>query len=472
MLRLNSPDSIKKRMRYAQLTLVILMLIPAVLAIGLMWQNSQRYHKVIAHVEEISRLNPVIKDELLSSMMDVVSGRKRFAEGSQYQILEKARQQLDKLIESGEASRVELEVSRRLLRTLETYVNKLGQSNTVDEQIAVNEEIGNVASLFLDMLQNAVNVEIKASMEASLNMQAGIKTALLVEICLLLVSLAVAFVTQTRMSRAIRVPLSRLENFANQIAGGQLSVRAEEAEVEELKTLSIRLNTMAEKLEQLMDQNRREQENLKKSELRTLQAQITPHFLYNTLDAIVWLAEAGQTSQVIEITNSLSDFYRISLNNGKDWVGIREEWEHLQGYLRIQKIRYRDILRYELSISEDLREQQMLKLLIQPLVENAIYHGIKNRRSGGLVRVEARKVGARLMVTVSDSGLGMDEQRLNEIRQALSRDDVLGPERGYGLYNVDKRIKLYYGQEEGLDLISSPGEGTRVSFSVPLRESK
>lgn len=334
-------------MRYGQMSLVILMLIPAVLAISLMWQNSQRYHRVISHVEEISRLNPIIHDELLSSMMDVVSGRKRFSEGGQYQILEKANRQLDSLIESGEASRVELEVSRRLLGTLQGYVDKLGQSRTVDEQIAVNDEIGNVASLFLDMLQNAVNAEIKASAVASQRMQTGIRTALIVEICLLLASLAVAYLTQTRMSRAIRVPLNRLENFANRIAGGQLSERAEEVEVEELRTLSKRLNTMAAKLEQLMEQNRREQENLKKSELRALQAQITPHFLYNTLDAIVWLAESGQSSQVIEITNSLSDFFRISLNNGKDWVSIREEWEHLQGYLRIQKIRYRDILRYE-----------------------------------------------------------------------------------------------------------------------------
>lgn len=466
-----TPDSIKRRMRFAQLSLVVLMLIPAVLAIGLMWENSQRYHRVISHVEEISRLNPVIRDELLSSMMDVVSGRKRFSEGGQYQILEKANSQLDSLIESGEASRVELEVSRRLLGTLEGYVDRLGQSRTVDEQIAVNDEIGNVANLFLDMLQNAVNVEIKASAIASQRMQSGIRTALAVEILLLLVSLVVAYLTQTRMSSAIRVPLSRLENFANRIAGGQLSERAEEVEVEELSTLSKRLNTMAAKLEQLMEQNRREQENLKKSELRTLQAQITPHFLYNTLDAIVWLAEAGQTSQVIEITNSLSDFFRISLNNGKDWVSIREEWEHLQGYLRIQKIRYRDILRYELEIDEGLKEQQMLKLLIQPLVENAIYHGIKNRRSGGLVRVEARMAGGNLRVTVADSGVGMEEQRLREVRLSLLTGDVAGSNSGYGLYNVDKRIKLYYAQDRGLEITSVPGGGTTVVFSVPLRDS-
>ena len=470
MFLFRSPDSIRKRMRYAQMTLVVLMLIPAVLSIGLMWQNSQRYHRVISQVEEITRLNPIIQDELLTSMMDIVSGRKRFNEAGQYGILQKANAQLDNLIESGEASRIELEVSRRILGTLESYVDRLGLSATVDEQIAVNDEIGNVANLFLDMLQNAVNAEITASAAASRRMQEGIRTALIVEICLLVISLLVAWITQSRMSKAIRVPLSRLENFSNRIAIGQLKERAEEADVEELRTLTRSLNTMAFKLEQLIEQNRREQENLKKSELRTLQAQITPHFLYNTLDAIVWLAEAGQASQVIEITNSLSDFFRISLNNGKDWVSIQEEWEHLQGYLTIQKIRYRDILRYELELDENLKEQKMLKLLIQPLVENAIYHGIKNRRVGGLVKVEARQQDGFLCVAVSDSGIGMDEKRLEEVRDALSSSEASNTETGYGLYSVDKRIKLYYNQDTGLVIKSRPGQGTHVSFSVPLRE--
>ncbi len=469
MALFHSPDSLRKRMRHAQLTLVLLMLIPAILAISLMWQQSQRYHRAITHVEEISRLNPIIQNDLLNSMMDIVSGRKRFSQGEQYQILEEAKARLDLLIESGEASRLELEVSRRILGTLQSYVDRLGQSATVDEQIAINDEINNVAMLFLDMLQNAVNAEIKASAIASHRMQVEIRTALIFEVCLLAVSLIVAWITQSTLSQAIRVPLNKLENFANHIAGGQLSERAQDSDVEELRNLTLRLNTMAFKLEQLMEQNREEQENLKKSELRALQAQITPHFLYNTLDAIVWLAEAGQTRQVIEITNALSNFFRISLNNGRDWITIGEEWLHLEGYLIIQKIRYRDILRYELKIDESLKEQKMLKLLIQPLVENAIYHGIKSRRIGGLVRVEAKQADGHLNVCVSDNGIGMDEKRLEEVKNALSSAESSTAETGYGLYSVDKRIKLYYSQETGLTIRSSPGEGTHVSFSVPLK---
>jgi two-component system sensor histidine kinase YesM len=227
---------------------------------------------------------------------------------------------------------------------------------------------------------------------------------------------------------------------------------------------------MAFKLERLMEEYRKEQENLKKSELRALQAQITPHFLYNTLDAIVWLAEAGHTQRVIEITNAMSDFFRISLNNGKDWVSIGEEWEHLQGYLTIQKIRYRDILRYELEIDGELRQYQMLKLLIQPLVENAIYHGIKNRRSGGTVRVTAKQLDNRLCVSVADNGVGMNDERLAALRSTLAASEWTEAGEGYGLFSVDKRIKLYYSQEIGLTIESEPDGGTRVGFSVPLRE--
>lgn len=462
-------DSLKGRMRSAQMVLVALMLIPALMAISLMWVYARDYHSVIAHMADISGLRPVIQEELLTEVMDIVSGRKRFAEGNQFDTLKKARRELDVLIESDAASRIELEVSRRLLGTLDTYVQTLGEVGTVDEQIRVNDEIINVAVLFLDMLQEAVNAEINAAAEESAKMQFVVRTTLLIEIGLLIVSLCFAAVTQSSLSKAVRVPLSRLETFAGRIAGGELSVRAKEPDVQELRSLTQSLNTMAFKLEQLMEQNRKEQENLKKSELKALQAQITPHFLYNTLDAIVWLAEAGRNKQVIEITNALSNFFRLSLNNGKDWVSIGEEWEHLEGYLTIQKIRYRDILQYELQIDESLKQQQMLKLLIQPLVENSLYHGIKNRRGGGTIRVQAKRNGKQLTVTVSDSGAGMTQAQLSQVRNALGAPEATAAETGYGLYSVDKRIKLYYNQDTGLSIDSSEGEGTVVSFSVPIR---
>ena len=464
-----SKDSLRARMRNAQTVLVVLMLVPALIAIVLMMVYAWNYHSVIEHMADISSLRPIIQEELHTEIMDVVSGRKRFSEGKAFETLDKARHALDELIESDAASRIELEVSRRILGTLHSYVETLGEGGPVDAQMRLNDEINNVAMLFLEMLQEAVNAEINSAATASAQTQLVVRTTLALEIGLLIVALLFAGLTQNSLSNAIRKPLTSLEDFAGRIAGGELSVRAKDTEVTELRSLTHSLNAMAFKLEKLMEENRREQENLKKSELRALQAQITPHFLYNTLDAIIWLAEAGQTQQVIEITNALSDFFRISLNNGKDWVTIGEEWEHLEGYLTIQKVRYRDILHYELSIEEPLKHQQMLKLLIQPLVENAIYHGIKNRRGGGTIRVAAKCVDNRLHVAVSDNGVGMTGAQLIQVREALAAPESAEAENGYGLYSVDKRIKLYYNQDTGLHIESSPNEGTQVSFAVPMR---
>ena len=466
-----SKDSLKRRMRNAQTVLVALMLIPALLAIILMMVYAWDYHSVIEHMSDISSLRPVIQQDFLTEIMDVVSGRKRFEDGHQFETLEKAQTALDELITSNAASRIELEVSRRLLNTLYSYVETLGEGGPVDTQIQLNDEINNVAVLFLDMLQEAVNTEINTAAIASAQTQFVVRTTLALELGLLVISLLFAALTQNSLSKAIRIPLSSLEDFAGRIAGGELTVRAKDAEVEELRSLTNSLNTMAYKLGKLMEENRKEQENLKKSELRALQAQITPHFLYNTLDAIIWLAEAGQTQQVIEITSAMCDFFRISLNNGRDWVTIGQEWEHLEGYLTIQKIRYRDILQYELSIEEELKPQQMLKLLIQPLVENAIYHGVKNRRGGGTIWVTAKREKDRLQVKVADNGIGMTGEQLTQVVGALAASESTEAETGYGLYSVDKRIKMYYNQAQGLSINSSLSEGTEVSFDVPMREA-
>lgn len=469
----HTKDSLHERIRTVQLVLVLLMLIPALVAITLMMVFSRQYHGVIGHMEEVSLLRPLISESLLNETMDIVVGRTRFDAGTQFETLEETAARLDRLVSQNPASRTELEVSRRLLDTLRSYVVELGaqitQGSTVDENLLLHEEIVGVASLFNDMLGESIATEITASAEASRGMQRVISITLLVEIALVALSLLFATMAQRSLSDAIRVPLGRMQQFAGRIAGGALTERVPLPDVEELKDLSYSLNKMAFQLERLLEESTREQENLKKSELRALQAQITPHFLYNTLDAIIWLAEARRTGEVITITGALSNFFRTSLNNGKDWISVRQELEHLEGYLTIQKIRYRDILEYRLEIDEALVEYQILKLLIQPLVENALYHGIKNRRRGGLLVVSVKEEAGRMRICVEDNGIGMTDAQRAQVLDALSRSEPLSSDTGYGLYSVDKRIKLYYSQPEGLRIESTEGQGTRISFSVPLR---
>ena len=222
-----------------------------------------------------------------------------------------------------------------------------------------------------------------------------------------------------------------------------------------------------------MEQNRREQENLKKAELRTLQAQINPHFLYNTLDTIVWQAESGKNDEVVVMTKALSDFFRSSLSSGEDWVTVEQELRHLNGYLSIQKARYRDILNYEVEADPSMNGYMILKLLLQPLVENALYHGIKYKRGGGVIRVHGMLQDGMLLFVVQDTGCGMTPERLEEIREAMRLGIQMrrGPNEpepggGFGLYNVDQRIRLYYSLDTGLHIESGPS-GTTVSFRVP-----
>jgi two-component system sensor histidine kinase YesM len=472
--RLRVDSSIGKRLKLSYIILMVLMIIPMVASVCVMANYAFRYHSVISQIEKVSSLKPLVVDSIPDELWSVVAGRKAFADGDQMQLIHLVNDQLDSLMASNVTSNpMELTVARRTMSTLEIYVNKMYNQMNKGAQVADNEvlleEVRSVAILVGDMLGDFIALEISDATDTSTQMQNMLRVVLIEEGGLLLLTVLFSVLSQASLSRSIQRPIAQLEEFAGSLAGGNLLARAPETEVSELKSLTASLNIMAGKLSDLIEENKNEQENLKKSELRALQAQITPHFLYNALDAIVWLAEARRTTEVIQITQALSDFFRISLSQGRDWIALSQEVRHLQGYLTIQKIRYHDILNYSIQIPEDLYEYQILKLVIQPLVENAIYHGIKNRRGKGLVEVEGRQEGDSIRFTVRDNGVGMPEEQLVEIRSCLTNSIPMKKENaGYGLYNVNKRLQICYSPPRGLT-IESGENGTTVSFTVPLR---
>ena len=223
--------------------------------------------------------------------------------------------------------------------------------------------------------------------------------------------------------------------------------------------------------EPIEKQVRAEQRQLRKAEFELLQAQINPHFLYNTLDAIVWSAEAGNQKQVIDMVGSLSDFFRTSLNKGKEIVTVREDLHHVRSYLEIQQIRYLDILSYEIHVPEELYDYKVPKITLQPLVENALYHGIKNKRGGGQIVVLGWDDVDSYYIQVKDNGIGMTKERLDEIRNALKeavpKENVL-----YGLYNVNERIRLNLGEGYGIEIESKYEEGTKVTLHLPKNSTE
>jgi two-component system sensor histidine kinase YesM len=216
-----------------------------------------------------------------------------------------------------------------------------------------------------------------------------------------------------------------------------------------------------------MEQNVEEQRQKRKSELKALQAQINPHFLYNTLDSIIWMAEWGKNKEVVLMTSSLAKLLRQSISNQNELVRVEEEVEYTRSYLTIQKMRYKDKLEYEIQVDEEVLGKKIPKLVLQPLVENAIYHGIKYKETKGLVRIEGYRDGPHMVLKVSDDGIGMTEEQLSKI---FEKREIDTRRNGVGVLNVHERIQLYHGKEYGLKFHSKEGQGTMVEVHIPWEE--
>ncbi|WP_170885478.1 sensor histidine kinase [Bacillus alkalicellulosilyticus] len=269
-------------------------------------------------------------------------------------------------------------------------------------------------------------------------------------------------------SKLIR-PIRNLMEKMKMASKGNLDVTFKNSSHDEIAELGTSFNRMIQKIKTLLVKSINEEKQLKFAELRTLQAQINPHFLYNTLDTIIWMAEAKKGTDVIAITKALSNFFRISLSKGRDVITIGQEIEHIKNYLVIQKTRYRDIFEVTFSINEELTNYMILKLTLQPLVENAIYHGLKNKRTKGQLHIECdlSKEG-HISIKIIDTGIGMTEEQLTTIRNHLYQGYPLEHTKGgFGMYNVQERIRLYYGEPYGLSIESSYGIGTNVELTIP-----
>lgn len=291
-------------------------------------------------------------------------------------------------------------------------------------------------------------------------------TIIVVLLCIIFTAILYLFISD-RLTRPIR----DLREKMKQAERGDFStIGARYDNDDEMGDLHRGFNKMIKNIIQLIEDNKKEQQALKKAELKALQAQINPHFLYNTLDAIVWMAETNNNAKVVEITKAFSTFFRLALSKGKEWITVEEEVEHVRSYLIIQGMRYRDILSYQIEADDRILSCQILKLILQPLVENALYHGIKNKRTPGFIQVRAARIdGGSLCLEVIDNGNGMTRQRLEEVIASLDAESSnFEKDTGYGLRNVNQRIQLYYGRQYGLTIKSEYKKGTHVIVRLPI----
>ncbi len=272
-----------------------------------------------------------------------------------------------------------------------------------------------------------------------------------------------------KLSRRIVDPIDMLcERLVAIGRGGLLVCEPIQADVEEVQLLSDGIESMVGHLKRQIERNTEQEKQRRRTELALLQAQINPHFLYNTLDTIIWLIESGEISEAVAMVSSLSNFFRFSLSRGQNVITIQEEQQHIRSYLEIQHMRYRDLMEYDIDIPEELYDYILPKLTLQPLVENALYHGIKIRRRKGLIRVSGRVEDDQLVLEVADDGCGMSAERLDELRASL----VNGTKEGFGLRTVHQRIQILFGSEYGLTLESEPDIGTRILVRIPKQTSE
>ncbi len=482
----NSEKPVKYPLRLKLFLVAAVIIIPMIILslyqIAALHNYSTAYDTIVRRITSANNYNLNFKEEMDESMYKIVVEAETFEsidENSDlknpYALIEAARVSFTNLREIT-SSRESLDWVNRILlnlNTLEARINEirdnLEQPGHYEKNIEMLEsDIYILTELFQEEIQYYIYYETQNFEEIRQSLNEQVKNVI-VTMTVALASIIVASVlVNIRVTDSITKPIRMLCDKTALVAKGDFTTRSACESHDELSILSDSFNDMAFKLEQQVRSIRLEQENLRNMESKLLQAQINPHFLYNTLDTIIWLIEGDKNEEAIAIVVSLSEFFRIAVSKGKDFITIREEEIHIKSYLQIQQSRYKDILDYEIHIPEELYGYQILKLTLQPLIENSLYHGIKMLRARGKITVTGEIMNEIICFHVIDNGIGMDEEELTALRKEI---EMPGSEQstGFGLANVNKRIKLNYGNTYGLDIHSKKGEGTDTIIRIPAR---
>ena len=424
------------------------------------------YASVSGNIVKASGFNQNFKNDIDLQMYLYVSGSN---DKIPYDDVSSAKQLAEELLKNTKDpdSRKAVTNVLTLCDNLSSYMKRIEQTNRYDERMnQLETNIYGITQLIEDYIYSYLYYEAgeMADLQSQLDYWLTIEIAFVVLITVLVVPIVLR--RALRLSRSITEPIVEMNSRVEEIGGGDLSPHTPvQTDDTSLALLSTGIEDMAERLNKQIELNRQEQIKLRDIELSLIQAQINPHFLYNTLDAIVWLIEIGKNEQAVQMVTSLSSYFRSFLSDGKDIVTIAEEKKHIQSYLEIQQVRYRDVLEYDIKIDPDIEKSKLPKMTLQPLVENAIYHGLKPKRGKGLIRVTGTSDENYIILKVSDTGLGMDKEGLEQLKERVLNEDTTS----FGLTSAYKRLKLLYGEECSFDIESVPGEGTSISIRIPRK---
>lgn len=462
----------------AVVTLPFILLIMYLLASMASYSNT--YSEIVSNMTVANNYNLNFKEEMDESLYKLVVGYVTLDNiesdkslKNPYVLIEELRSEFTRLtaITTESESKLWLESLLRNINALEKRVDDIVDSIDAGGRYSENIEMldNNIyilTELIQDDIQYYIYYQTRYMEKVTDTLQKQIGRFMVVCSILIAVLIAVVAVSAVMIVSGILQPIRQLNSVTEKIAQGDFNARAQVNSDDEVAELAVSFNKMAGNMQSLIDKVKEDERKMRKADLRLLQEQIQPHFLYNTLDTIVWLIESNEPDEAVTMVVTLSDFFREILSKGKEFISIQEEEKHISSYLQIQEMRYRDILEYDIQLDQVIYKYQILKLTLQPVVENALYHGIKYKRAKGCIHIHGEKEGDIIRLTVRDDGVGMDEEELAQLRQQIEKP-CQETEKGFGLANVNERIHMYFGYEYGMKIESEKGKGTTVEIVIP-----
>ncbi len=462
--RRKSSNTVQKKM-YRLLLQMFIPLGGILIAIfAMLITRNVMYASVSGNIVKASSFNQNFKDEIDLQMYLYVAGS---SDEIPWDDIAAARNLAEDLLKntSNPEGRKAMVSVLSLCDKFSTYIERIERTKSYEERMdQLEKNIYGNTELIEEYMYSYLYYEAgeMASIQKQLDFWLTIEIVFVVIVMLIVIPVVLS--RAVKLSKSITDPIIAMNSRVEQIGDGDLSPHTPvETDDASLALLSAGIEDMAARLDKQIELNRAEQIKLRDIELSLIQAQINPHFLYNTLDAIVWLIEIGKNEQAEQMVTSLSSYFRSFLSDGRDIVTVAEEKKHIQSYLEIQQVRYRDIMEFEIDIDPSIEDTKLPKMTLQPLVENAIYHGLKPKRGKGKILVTGARENGSIILKVSDTGLGMSSEELENLKTRVLKEDS----SSFGLTSAYKRLKILYGDACSFNIESIPQEGTSISIRIP-----
>ena len=452
--------------------LIILTAVPLILCIVILLvifiNMNRQYNNTLNNLSIASSFNEDFHTTLDTKMYQVVVDREMFEILRPLDDIEYAQMIVDRLQDTTTTAESLKHLSdiERYLNFLVNNINSIIENQGYDQNMRILDmRIRVLTMLVHQKMQEYIYNETRLMTESQERANTEFSTIVSAFSVLSLIVIFIIFFVGIRMANKLTKPLKELSDNFKTIGEGDFSIHDISLTSDEISILHEAFSTMVAQIEELMEHIRQEKDNLRLIEFQLLQSQINPHFLYNTFDTIIWLTEDGEYEKVKQMMNSLSNFCRIALSGGEDIITLSEEIRHIQSYLEIQQVRYFDVLSYEIDLPVELGDYLIPKLSLQPLVENALYHGIKHKRGGGKIIIKCALDDGKVRIAVRDTGIGMRKEKLRQIKDSVESE----VKQGYGFINVFERMRLFFKNDVEFDISSVYSEFTEVKFEFPAK---